>query len=168
MKKLLKLACLFLCLLIIGTFTVACGGGGGGSSSGGGFGYFPTHPDTNGNGNNGNNTNPIINPTNKTVTLNDEILQQLYELGIINSADKNKLTSIDIPATYTYNGTNYQITAIADKLFYNCVNLKKAGQSFLSDIRRNRRTLGLLILRSCFLATVSFAFGLLLRTIFKN
>ena len=52
--------------------------------------------------------------------------------------------------------------------YFYCVNLKKAGQSFLSDIRRNRRTLGLLILRSCFLATVSFAFGLLLRTIFKN
>ncbi len=117
MKKLLKFTCLFLCLLIIGTFTVACGGGGGGSSSGGGFGYFPTNPDTNGNGNNGNNTNPIINPTNKTVTLNDEILQQLYELGIINSADKRELTSINIPATYTYNGTTYTITAIGDYAF---------------------------------------------------
>ena len=117
MKKLLKFTYLFLCLLIIGTFTVACGGGGGGSSSGGGFGYFPTNPDTNGNGNNGNNTNPIINPTNKTVTLNDEILQQLYELGIINSADKRELTSINIPATYTYNGTTYTITAIGDYAF---------------------------------------------------
>ncbi len=107
MKKLLKFTYLFLCLLIIGTFTVACGGGGGGSSSGGGFGYFPTNPDT----------NPIINPTNKTVTLNDEILQQLYELGIINSADKRELTSINIPATYTYNGTTYTITAIGDYAF---------------------------------------------------
>ena len=51
MKKLLKFTCLFLCLLIIGTFTVACGGGGGGSSADGGF-YFPIN-------NNGNNeTNP--------------------------------------------------------------------------------------------------------------
>ena len=124
MKKIFKLACLFLCLLIIGTFTVACGGGGGGSSSGGGFGYIPAvTPD--------NPINqPSINPAYQSVTLNDEVLQQLYEIGLIETTDKaefdkNKLTSIDIPATYTYNGTNYQITAIADKLFYNCVNLKK-------------------------------------------
>ena len=52
--------------------------------------------------------------------------------------------------------------------YFYCINLKKAGQTYLNDIRKNRRTLGLLILRSCFLATVSFAFGLLLRTIFKN
>ena len=50
MKKLFKFTCLFLCLLIIGTFTVACGGGGGGSSADGGF-YFPI----NNNGNNGTN-----------------------------------------------------------------------------------------------------------------
>ena len=132
MKKLLKFTCLFLCLLIIGTFTVACGGGGG-SSSGGGFGYIPTNVDGNGNGgnngngnnpiinpnngNNGNNTNPVINPTNKTVTLNDEILQQLYEIGIITTADKRELTSVNIPATYTYNGITYTITAIGDYAF---------------------------------------------------
>ena len=127
MKKLLKFTCLFLCLLIIGTFTVACGGGGGGSSSGGGYGYIPAITP-----NNPNNPNDPINPVNpayQSVTLNDEVLQQLYELGIIETTDKaefdkNKLTSIDIPATYTYNGTKYQITAIADRLFYNCVNLK--------------------------------------------
>ena len=46
MKKLFKFTCLFLCLLIIGTFTVACGGGGGGSSAEGGF-YFPiVNPET--------------------------------------------------------------------------------------------------------------------------
>ena len=46
MKKLFKFTCLFLCLLIIGTFTVACGGGGGGSSADGGF-YFPiVNPET--------------------------------------------------------------------------------------------------------------------------
>ena len=53
MKKLFKFTCLFLCLLIIGTFTVACGGGGGGSSADGGF-YFPINIDSTGN----NGTNP--------------------------------------------------------------------------------------------------------------
>ena len=56
MKKIFKFTCLFLCLLLIGTFTVACGGGGGGgSASSGGFAYIPT-------GANGNNGNNIINP----------------------------------------------------------------------------------------------------------
>ncbi len=56
MKKFLKFAYMILCLMFIGTFTVACGGGGGGdSASGGGFGYFPA-------GANGNGGNGTINP----------------------------------------------------------------------------------------------------------
>lgn len=130
---------MFLCLLFVGIAISACGGGGGGSSSGGGYGYIPAvtpdnpnNPNDPNNPNNPNNPNDPINPVNpayQSVTLNDEVLQQLYEIGLIETTDKaefdkTKLTSIDIPATYTYNGTKYQITAIADRLFYNCVNLK--------------------------------------------
>lgn len=52
--------------------------------------------------------------------------------------------------------------------YFYCVNLKKSGQSYLTDTKRNRRTFGMLVLRSMFLATVSFVFGLILRAIFKN
>lgn len=51
--------------------------------------------------------------------------------------------------------------------YYYCVKLKKKGQSYLYDIKRQKRTLGLLVLRSIFLATVSFVFGVILKTIFK-
>ncbi len=52
--------------------------------------------------------------------------------------------------------------------FYYCVNLKKSGQSFNADSRRTKQTFALLVLRSIFLATVSFVFGLILRAIFKS
>ena len=52
--------------------------------------------------------------------------------------------------------------------YFYCVNLKKSGQSYLVDTKRNRRTFGMLVLRSMFLATVSFVFGIILRAIFKS
>lgn len=52
--------------------------------------------------------------------------------------------------------------------YFYCVTLKKKGQTFVNDSRRQKRTMGLLILRSMFLATVSFVFGLILRAIFKS
>lgn len=52
--------------------------------------------------------------------------------------------------------------------YFYCVNLKKAGQNFLTEEKKKKRDFGLLVLRSCFLATVSFIFGMLLKTIFKN
>ncbi len=54
-----------------------------------------------------------------------------------------------------------------DGYFY-CVTLKKKGQTYLIDTRKQRKTLGLLVLRSMLLATVSFVFGLLLKAIFKG
>ena len=48
-----------------------------------------------------------------------------------------------------------------------CVTLKKKGQNFIADSKRQKKTLGLLVLRSMFLATVSFIFGLILKAIFK-
>lgn len=52
--------------------------------------------------------------------------------------------------------------------YFYCVTLKKCGQTFVADTKRNRRNFGLLVLRSCFLATVSFVFGIILRAIFKS
>lgn len=52
--------------------------------------------------------------------------------------------------------------------YYYCVTLKKRGQSFEYDEREKRRTFGMLVLRSLFLATVSFVFGLVLKAIFTH
>ena len=52
--------------------------------------------------------------------------------------------------------------------YYYCVTLKKKGISFEQDCKRQKKTFGLLLLRSLFLATVSFIFGLVLKTIFKG
>ncbi len=49
-----------------------------------------------------------------------------------------------------------------------CVTLKKKGQTFISDAKQQKKTLGMLVLRSIFLATVSFLFGLILKAIFKG
>ncbi len=52
--------------------------------------------------------------------------------------------------------------------YFYCVTLKKSGQTFVADTKKKRKTFGLLVLRSCFLATVSFIFGVILRAIFKS
>lgn len=93
MIKICKFICMFMCLLSIGILTTACGGGGG-SSTDNNFGYIPT--------NTINSSNNNVAITSKNVTLNDKVLQQLYELGIIETADKSKLTSINIPSSYIY------------------------------------------------------------------
>ena len=65
---------------------------------------------------------------------------------------------------------NYIDFVVSDskKGYFYCVNLRKTGQSFNADIKKSRRNFGLLVLRSCFLATVSFVFGMILRAIFKS
>lgn len=60
------------------------------------------------------------------------------------------------------------VVSDSKKGYFYCVNLRKTGQSFNADIKKSRRTFGLLVLRSCFLATVSFVFGMILRAIFKS
>lgn len=60
------------------------------------------------------------------------------------------------------------VVSESKKGYFYCVNLKKNGQSYNADTKKNRRTFGMLILRSCFLATVSFVFGIILRAIFKS
>ena len=50
--------------------------------------------------------------------------------------------------------------------YFYCVKLKKKGQTYLSDSRKQKKALMMLVLRSMFLATVSFVFGLILKAIF--
>ena len=52
--------------------------------------------------------------------------------------------------------------------YFYCVKLKKKGQTYIDDTKRQHRALMLLIVRSIFLASVSFVFGLILKTIFKS
>lgn len=59
------------------------------------------------------------------------------------------------------------VVSESKKGYFYCVNLKKNGQTYNSDVKKNHQTFGLLVLRSIFLATVSFVFGLILRAIFK-
>ena len=51
--------------------------------------------------------------------------------------------------------------------YYYCVKLKSKGQTYILDSKKQKKALGLLVLRSIFLATVSFVFGLILKAIFK-
>ena len=47
-----------------------------------------------------------------------------------------------------------------------CVTLKKRGQTYESDLKKQKKNFGLLILRTLFLAVISFIFGLVLKAIF--
>ena len=65
---------------------------------------------------------------------------------------------------------NYIDFVISDSKngYYYCVKLKKKGQSYLIDKKKQRKSLMMLVFRSMFLATVSFVFGLILKAIFKS
>ena len=68
----------------------------------------------------------VIDDSNNEVTLDNDILDQLHELGIIakGSADKTELTEANIPAIFKYNGTKYKITSISEGIFKDCVLLE--------------------------------------------
>ncbi len=65
---------------------------------------------------------------------------------------------------------NYLDFVVSDSKegYYYCVTLRKKGQSYILDSKKQKKTFGMLILRSIFLATVSFVFGVILRAIFKG
>lgn len=88
----------------------------------------------------------------------------------LNSSKKAVLSVAEIDEIMTLlSFENYIDFVVSDSKngYYYCVTLKKKGQTFLEDAKRQRKTLGLLVLRSMFLATVSFVFGLILKAIFK-
>ncbi len=61
------------------------------------------------------------------VTLDVTVFNQLHEIETIEKsyADRKYLKEIDIPATFTYEGTKYKIISIDYRLFSNCDSLKK-------------------------------------------
>ena len=73
-----------------------------------------------------NSTSFTVNVKYHTVTLNDDVLNQLHELEIIakGSTDKAELTEANIPAIFTYNGTKYKITSIGEEIFKECTLLE--------------------------------------------
>jgi len=97
----------------------------------------------------------LISPQEITMVLSKKFVLSIEEIDEIMVALANQ------------NFIEFVVSDSKDGYFY-CINLKKAGQSFLIDSKKNKRLLGMLVLRSCFLATISFAFGILLRAIFKK
>ena len=63
------------------------------------------------------------------------------------------------------NYLDFVVTDSKDGYYY-CVKLKKKGQSYLQDQKNQKKALLMLVLRSMFLASVSFVFGLILKAIF--
>ena len=63
------------------------------------------------------------------VTLDDDVLDQLHELGIIakNSDDKWELTEANIPSIFKYNGQKYKITSIGEYAFEDCSSLQSVS-----------------------------------------
>lgn len=97
----------------------------------------------------------LISPQEITQALSKRFVLSIEEIDDIMVALSNE-NFIDFVVSDSKNG------------YFYCVNLKKCGQSYLSDTKRKRRTFGLLVLRSMFLATVSFVFGIILKAIFNK
>ena len=65
----------------------------------------------------------------------------------------------------TENYIDFVVSETKNDYLY-CVTLKKRGQSYVNDMKQQKRNFGLLVLRTLFLAVVSFVFGLVLKAIF--
>lgn len=50
--------------------------------------------------------------------------------------------------------------------YFYCVTLKKKGQTFEAELKNKKKDFIILILRTLFLAVISFVFGLVLKAIF--
>lgn len=65
---------------------------------------------------------------------------------------------------------NYLDFVVSDSKngYYYCITLKNKGRTFIADSKKQKKAMMMLILRSMFLATVSFVFGIILKAIFKS
>ena len=97
----------------------------------------------------------LISPHDIAKALSSKIILSVSEIDEVMASLSNQ-NYIDFVVSDSKNG------------YFYCVKLKKKGQTYLSDSKRQKKALGLLILRSIFLATVSFVFGLILKAIFKS
>ena len=79
-----------------------------------------------------NSTSFTVNVTDDSdneVALNDDVLDQLYELGIVakSSANKTELTEANIPDIFKYtDGKKYKIISIGENIFKECTLLENA------------------------------------------
>ena len=97
----------------------------------------------------------LVSPHDIAIALSKKYVLSISELDEI-MQELSFENYIDFVATEGKNG------------YYYCVTLKKRGQSFEYDLKEKKRNFGLLVLRSLFLATISFVFGLVLKAIFKR
>lgn len=101
---------------------------------------------------------------NKTYLISpQDIAQELSKKFVLSIAEIDDI----MVALANENLIDFVVSDGKNGYFY-CVNLKKAGQSYLADIKKGKKALGMMVVRSCFLATVSFVFGIILRAIFKK
>ena len=96
----------------------------------------------------------LISPHDIAKSVSKKIILSISEIDEI-------MTSLSLQ-----NYIDFVVSDSKNGYFY-CVKLKKKGQTYLTDSRKQKKTLGLLVLRSIFLASVSFIFGLILKAIFK-
>lgn len=101
---------------------------------------------------------------NKTYLISpQEITQALSKKFVLSIAEIDEI----MVSLSNQNFIDFVVSDGKNGYFY-CINLKKCGQTYLADAKKSRKTMGMLVLRSMFLATVSFVFGIILRAIFKS
>ena len=89
----------------------------------------------------------------------------------MSASSKVVLTVAEIDEIMAYlSMENYLDFVVSDSKngYYYCVTLKNKGRTFLADSKKQRKAFAMLVLRSVFLATVSFVFGVILKAIFKS
>lgn len=97
----------------------------------------------------------LISPYQITKDLNPKLVLTVSEIDEI-MARLSLENYLDFVASEGKNG------------YYYCVTLKNKGKTFLADQKKQKKAMAMLILRSIFLATVSFVFGLILKIVFKS
>ncbi len=138
--KIKYFALLAVCLFFMAIFTSACGGGKNNPPRNDNSAYYYLLAQQNAN-NNQEEQNEENEPEEEVteVTLDDDVLQKLgYQKEEIEGGDyiikkidttkerileEDEVTSIKIPATFTYENKTYKITKIGNKAFYRCRNL---------------------------------------------
>lgn len=92
-----------------------------------------------------------------------EIVQALCKKCVLSVAEIDEIL-------VSLSGQNLLDFVVSDskKGYFYCITLKRSGQTFIADSNRQKKAFGMLVLRSMFLATISFVFGLILKAIFKS
>ena len=92
-----------------------------------------------------------------------DIAKQVFSKVVLSESEIDEIMA----SLSLQNYIDFVVSDSKNGYFY-CVKLKKKGQTYLQDSKSQRKALLLLVLRSMFLASVSFTFGLILKAIFKS